>query len=143
VIITACNCAPVLERTLRSVDASATYLRTGPAAAPNVPVEAVVVDDGSTDATPRIVESFTGGRSAWRLVRRDKPTSPSCARNAGVAAAQGTLLFFLDGDDLFLPEHLAACYKLLSDPAVDFVKTGVRLADPVHADWRPRIENSI
>jgi hypothetical protein len=60
-----------------------------------------------------------------------------------VAASRGNLLFFLDGDDLFLPRHLLVCLAALADPAMAFVKTGVRLADPVHPDWKPRIEHSV
>src|SRR5205807_267090 len=84
-----------------------------------------------------------GGRPHWRLLRREKASSPSAARNAGAAHATGTLLFFLDGDGLFLPGHLRTCWLALRDSPFDFVKTGVRLADPVHPDWRPRIEGSL
>jgi hypothetical protein len=77
------------------------------------------------------------------LVQREKSSSPSCARNAGVACSTGDLLCFLDGDDLFFPNHLYECYRALEDSGVSFVKTGVRLADPVHPDWRGRIESSV
>src|SRR5262249_41167833 len=70
-------------------------------------------------------------------------SSPSCARNAGVEATSGELLFFLDGDDLFLPGHIDACCRELRAPQWDFVKTGVRLQDPVHPDWRPRIQHRL
>jgi hypothetical protein len=60
------------------------------------------------------------------------------------AAARGELLYFLDGDDLYLPEHLVVCYWALQfTPQAGFAKTGVVLADPVHPDWRPRIEGSV
>jgi glycosyltransferase involved in cell wall biosynthesis len=68
-----------------------------------------VVDDGSTDRTPAILHQFTAGKPSYTLVRHERPTSPSCARNAGVAASSGELLWFVDGDDLFLPEHVLRC----------------------------------
>jgi glycosyltransferase involved in cell wall biosynthesis len=142
VIVTAHNNAAVLGRTLQSVEDALAYhrARAGSAAAGG---EVVVVDDGSTDATPEVLRDFAAGKGHYRLVRRERASSPSCARNTGVNASSGDLLFFLDGDDLYLPEHVHRCCKALEDPAVCFVKTAVRLADPVHPDWRPRIEHSV
>src|SRR5437879_1414386 len=121
IIVTAHNCAAVIEPALASVADSQ-------ARCPGVPSEVVVVDDGSTDATARLITAFIDGRDGWRLVRRANKSSPSCARNTGVQAARGSLLCFLDGDDVFLPEHLATCHEALRDPAIDYAKTGVRLA---------------
>ncbi len=143
VIITAYNCGAVIARTLQSVADAAAYHRAiaGGCLAPEP--ELIVVDDGSNDDTASVVAELARGRPSWKLVCRPSPSSPSCARNMGVREAQGDLLFFLDGDDLYLPTHLAACVQALQDGACDFVKTGVRLADPVHPDWRPRIEHSL
>jgi tetratricopeptide (TPR) repeat protein len=141
VIVTAHNCARYLPRTLASVVTALDVLhrQCGPS---NPGAEVVIVDDGSTDDTPRIVHDFAASHSGRRAVRRPRPTSPSAARNAGVRAANGNILFFLDGDDLFLPDHLAGCCRVLTDD-FDFVKTGVRLADPVHPDWTKRIAHSL
>jgi glycosyltransferase involved in cell wall biosynthesis len=143
VIVTAHNNAAVIRRTLASVEESIAFhdARAGGGSAGDG--EVVVVDDGSTDGTPDVIEEFTRGKDLYRVVRRERPSSPSCARNTGAAAASGELLFFLDGDDLFLPEHVHRCCAALADPALCFVKTGVQLADPVHPDWRPRIEHSV
>ena len=53
------------------------------------------------------------------------------------------MLFFLDGDDQFLPPHLTACWRAMREGKFDYVKSGVRLADPVHADWRGPIEHTL
>ncbi len=82
------------------------------------------MDDGSTDDTPRVVQSFLAGRQGWRLLRRPEPSSPGAARNAGVGQAHGELLFFLDGDDLFLPPHLAACWRAMRDGQVRLRQVG-------------------
>jgi glycosyltransferase involved in cell wall biosynthesis len=71
-------------------------------------VEVVVVDDGSTDGTAAVAERLAGVRCLRRPHR-----GPAAARNAGVAAAGGELLAFLDSDDLWAPGKLAAQLALL------------------------------
>ena len=141
VVVTAYNLGPFVGRSLQSVhDALALFHAEFGG---EVGSEVIVVDDGSADETPRVVQSFVAGRDGWRVLRRPGPSSPGAARNAGVEQAQGDFLFFLDGDDLYLPPHLAACWRALRDPGLDYVKTGVRLADPVHPDWRGPVEHSL
>src|SRR6476661_207098 len=112
VIVTAHNCAAFIGPALRSVEAAiAAFQRQRPSA--SATGEVVVVDDGSTDGTSQQVAEFTRGRNFWKVVRRDTPSSPSCARNTGALHSAGALLFFLDGDDLFLPNHILECCRTL------------------------------
>ena len=66
--------------------------------------ELIVVDDGSTDATPALLAGYG---PAVRVLRQEN-RGVSAARNAGIAAARGGLIAFLDSDDLWLPGKLAA-----------------------------------
>lgn len=68
------------------------------------PVEIVVVDDGSTDDTTRVLAGF-GERIR---VARMEGRGVSEARNHGSALASGELILFLDADDLLLPGALEA-----------------------------------
>jgi glycosyltransferase involved in cell wall biosynthesis len=143
VVVTAHNNAAVLPGALRSVEEALAFLRDSDRPAREAEAEVVVVDDGSSDGTPELLRDLTAGKDLYRVLRRPTASSPSTARNAGVAASCGELLFFLDADDLYRPSHLHDCLTALADPAMQFAKTGVRLADPVHPDWRARIEHSV
>ena len=66
--------------------------------------ELILVDDGSTDDTPRALAKY-GDRI--RLIRQENK-GVSAARNAGIAAARGALIAFLDSDDVWLPHKLQA-----------------------------------
>jgi glycosyltransferase involved in cell wall biosynthesis len=65
--------------------------------------EVILVDDGSTDSTPAIAESFEGQVRYVQMPHRGIPA----ARNEGVRQARGQLIAFLDSDDLWEPEKLS------------------------------------
>ncbi len=97
--------------------------------------ELIVVDDGSSDYTLAALAPYA---SRIRLIRRGKCGGVSAARNAGMAAARGAWLAFLDSDDLWLPEKLAhQMAYLAAHPALlwcqteeTWVRRGVRLTQP-------------
>lgn len=75
-------------------------------------IELVIVDDGSTDATPLYLADLqrrpTSSNMRLRVVASDHCGIPGKARNRGVAASRGSLVAFLDSDDLWRPGKLAA-----------------------------------
>jgi glycosyltransferase involved in cell wall biosynthesis len=83
--------------------------------------ELLVVGDGCTDDTAAVVEAFADPRVRfWNL---DAPVGEqSGPNNAGLAAARGRIIAFLNHDDLWAPRHLERALAVLDgDPAVDLV----------------------
>jgi len=69
-------------------------------------MEAIVVDDGSTDHSADIARAFASQAPfPVRYVRQDNQGA-AAARNAGIGLARGDLLAFLDADDVWLPGKL-------------------------------------
>lgn len=66
------------------------------------PLEVLVVDEASTDETPKVVSRFP-----VIYVRRPVRRGPAAARNRGIVLSRGELVSFLDSDDLWLPEKIA------------------------------------
>lgn len=106
VIIPAYNVAPFLADTLESV-----YGQTW------TDYEIIVVNDGSTDATKEVLAARADSRV--RVVDQGNQ-GVSCARNRGIQEARGEYVAFLDGDDVWFPEHLmlaAQCLRAHPDVA--------------------------
>jgi glycosyltransferase involved in cell wall biosynthesis len=80
----------------------ARYLRTSVASLMrqtlDEPFEVIVADDASTDETPAMAAELGA-----TLTRNDSPTGPNAARNAGLRAASGDLIAFVD-DDVEAPD---------------------------------------
>lgn len=71
-----------------------------------LPDEVLVVDDGSTDATPRLVRELASTARVPVRLEHQTNQGPAAARNTGIRMAQGDLLAFQDADDVWLPEKL-------------------------------------
>ena len=81
------------------------------------PEEVIIVDDGSTDDLVRVLEQ---GPYEPRLIRQDRGGQGS-ALNAGIAAASGDVLAFLDHDDMWLPDKNERQLSLLDLTGSDAV----------------------
>ena len=137
VLITVYNGAPYLAEAIESVLAQS-----------YTPVELIVVDDGSTDGSAEIAQSY----GSALLLARQENAGPGAARNHAVGLASGHYYAFLDADDRFVPDKLQRQMEILdAQPDVDMVFGHITefvspeidesarklLREPVHdAPWR-------
>ena len=108
IVIPAYNAGKYLAETLESVR-SQTFSD----------YEIIVIDDGSTDRTVEIASSYDG---VVLLTQNNR--GAAAARNAGVRAARGAYVAFLDADDIWLPSKLEKqAARLLDNPRNQWIYT--------------------
>ena len=115
VVIPTYNRADIIKRSIDSV-LEQTYKN----------IEIVIVDDGSTDNTKEVVESYDDQRV--RYVSYGTNRGANHARNTGIKKAKGTLIAFQDSDDVWHPEKIEKQVKAYLESPDDHkvVYTGTR-----------------
>ena len=89
-------------------------------------IEIVIVDDGSTDDTPKVCQQLAGRYPDIVRVAAQSNGGPGAARNTGVELANGEFIQYLDSDDLLAPRKLErqiAALKENPDCGVAYCKT--------------------
>lgn len=126
-IVPAFNRATLLAELLQSV-----------VALEHRPVEVVIVDDGSTDDTPALVEAFFAHEACGPGITHTYERLPGrcgapVARNKGVALARGEAVMFVDSDDIFASGGVGALVRRLeADTGLEYVygKVAITNGDP-------------
>ena len=89
--------------------------------------EIVLVDDGSPDACPALCDRYAREYPGLVKVIHQGNQGLGMARNAGVAAARGEYLAFLDSDDTIEPTMLETLYKKAKSGGYDLVMCDVKI----------------
>ena len=108
--------------------------------------EIILVDDGSTDESPAICDEYaspslvhSSTRSVEVIVIHQSNAGLSAARNAGIAAARGNYLCFVDSDDYWEENVLGGLMEQVEREKLDVLRfdyQNVRVIDAGHLDAR-------
>jgi glycosyltransferase involved in cell wall biosynthesis len=82
--------------------------------------EVIVVNDGSTDHSMKVVEDVGAHHHNIRIVHQDH-VGPSVARNVGMDMAQGEYVLFVDSDDLLMDNGLSVLLQKAADTGADMI----------------------
>ena len=81
--------------------------------------ELLAVDDGSSDNSAAIIQSYAQRDSRVKLIQHERNQGTSTARQSGIAAATSELIAIMDSDDVSLPQRLELqVAKLSANPAI-------------------------
>jgi glycosyltransferase involved in cell wall biosynthesis len=86
-------------------------------------IEIILVDDGSTDDCPQICDAYEKQDSRIHVIHKENGGLVS-ARKAGLEAASGELIGYVDGDDWIEPDMYERLYRTLTEQDVDIVMCG-------------------
>ncbi|MGB1307994.1 MAG: glycosyltransferase family 2 protein [Oceanihabitans sp.] len=114
IIIPAYNRAILITETLDSILAQ-TYSNW----------ECIIVDDGSTDTTLKVLHQYAKTDSRFVINSRpaNKPKGANACRNIGLEMAKGQLVVFFDSDDLMTTDHLMVKVTAMQETNCDYVIT--------------------
>lgn len=91
-----------------------------------IEVECIVVDDCSSDGTISFIEENYNSQHLI-IIKKGQQSGPQASRNLGISAARGEFVAFLDSDDYFEPNTLAARVQLCRSKQLDALFSGYRV----------------
>lgn len=83
-------------------------------------IEIILVDDGSTDGSKQIIKRYEDNYACVKAIYQENQKQ-GAARNAGVKAARGKYIYFLDSDDYISNTLFEECYQKAEKERLDFV----------------------
>ncbi|WP_445711768.1 glycosyltransferase family 2 protein [Flavobacterium sp.] len=112
------NSANFIEETIKSVQ-SQTYTDW----------EMIIVDDGSTDTTARIIELLSKTDNRIHFYKLEKNSGPAVARNMGIEKAKGKFMTFIDADDIWFPDFIKKSIDVIKQTNIPFVFSSYKRAN--------------
>ena len=118
IVIAAHNEEAVIAKTLRALQATR-YPR----------YEAIVVNDGSTDATLAVLQDYAQKWPALKVIDQQPNQGKAAALNTGIAVAKGRYIVNLDADTVFTPDTVDHLMRGFDDPKVGAVAGHVKVGN--------------
>lgn len=91
--------------------------------------EVIIIDDGSTDSSIKIIEKFCSENNNFYF-QRQSHSGQGTARNLGIQKARGDFLSFIDSDDFIHKNFLQTLYLTAKNNNADIVCCGTKLYYP-------------
>lgn len=91
-------------------------------------LEIILVDDGSPDSCPQLCDEMAGQDERIKVIHKENG-GLSSARNAGIRAASGKYIGFVDSDDYILPEMYEKMYRTMQEDGSDLCVCGFQYVD--------------
>ena len=85
--------------------------------------EIIIVDDVSTDDSYKICHERYGKNEKVRIIRHEKNQGLGPSRNTGIKHARGKYIYFLDSDDLIMPNTLEKIHEVAEKTDADVIRT--------------------
>jgi glycosyltransferase involved in cell wall biosynthesis len=92
--------------------------------------EVIFVNDGSQDDTLAVLRSLMPADERIKVIDLGSNSGPACARNAGLATAEGDWIALLDADDRYSPERLDVLISAGDETGADIVLDNQYVIDP-------------
>lgn len=92
-------------------------------------IEVLCIDDGSTDASSKVLESYAAAYSDKVIVRHTQNKGSFAARELGLQLARGEFVAFCDADDSMAPHALESMFAKAKETGSDVVVSGFRRID--------------
>ena len=128
VIIPTFNCEKYIAQTIESV-LKQTYRN----------FEIIVIDDGSTDNTKKVIEKFINSKKLRYIYQKN--SGQSTARNKGIDESSGEYIAFLDADDFWKSEKLEKQVDVLKNKKIGICYTDVEFMDDKTGEIIPVYRN--
>lgn len=120
------------------------------------PIEIIIVDDGSKDATTEIIAQWNedniqveqaSNRLSLKYIKQEN-AGAAAARNRGLKEVAGEYIQFLDSDDRLHPDRLTILAQAFEQQHADFIQTSIEWFDPetqqcTHTLWARPDENQV
>ena len=91
--------------------------------------EMIIVDDGSSDETERVVLSIIQNDRRIQFHKLSQNSGPAVARNTGIEKASGDYMTFIDADDIWFPTFIENNIKTIQETGIPFVFSSYRRAN--------------